>query len=298
MDEIRTRKENSPIKKRLQASVKVNVNRCGAHSFFGYVTMDKAFPTSNIRMTHFPFPSSSSEYEQAAKSLADKGAEVRLAMVNAMEEMELAKRFEIRGFPTLKYFKHGVIPRDYQGPRKADVSHVFLIFIPFIRCHSFHRNTYTQYYRASHVVIDLGWVDWILSFPCLLNSSLADGNLADVAGQLGQMVELSNQSQPNPGLRPIRTPCTFVKHISLFIHVHFKIIFQVATNASGRGVLRLILQQKRLNLLEILVLCIQLLLLAFPTWEAPLMFCMLYETLARFVLAGRWMSSLAIALGR
>ena len=48
---------------------------------------------------------------------------MRLAKVNAMEEMELAKRFEIRGFPTLKYFKHGVIPRDYQGPRKAEVSH-------------------------------------------------------------------------------------------------------------------------------------------------------------------------------
>ena len=63
------------------------------------------------------------EYKQAAKTLAEKGAEVRLAKVNAMEEMELAKRFEIRGFPTLKYFKHGVIPRDYQGPRKAEVSH-------------------------------------------------------------------------------------------------------------------------------------------------------------------------------
>ena len=72
----------------------------------------------------------------------------------------------------------------------------------------------------------------------------------------------------------------------------------MATNASGRGVLRLVLQQKQFNLLEILVLCIQLLLLAFPIWEAPLMFCMLYEILTRFVLAGRYMSSLAIALGR
>ena len=63
-----------------------------------------------------------SEYKKAAKILADKGAEVRLAMVNAMEEQEIAKRFQIRGFPTLKYFKHGVIPRDYQGPRKAEVS--------------------------------------------------------------------------------------------------------------------------------------------------------------------------------
>ena len=71
---------------------------------------------SHVHLTSFP------EYKQAAKILADKGAEVRLAMVNAMEEMELAKRFEIRGFPTLKYFKHGVIPRDYQGHRKAEAS--------------------------------------------------------------------------------------------------------------------------------------------------------------------------------
>lgn len=74
-------------------------------------------------LPHFP-ATSLAEYKQAAKSLADKGAEVRLAMVNAMEASELAKRFEIRGFPTLKYFKHGAIPRDYQGPRKAEVSHV------------------------------------------------------------------------------------------------------------------------------------------------------------------------------
>ena len=35
-----------------------------------------------------------------------------------------------------------------------------------------------------------------LVFPFLPNSSLANGNLADVAGQLDHMVELSHQSQP------------------------------------------------------------------------------------------------------
>ena len=39
------------------------------------------------------------------------------------------------------------------------------------------------------------------------NSALAVGNLAEVAWQLGNMVEHRNQSQPNQGARPIDTPC-------------------------------------------------------------------------------------------
>ena len=60
------------------------------------------------------------------------------------------------------------------------------------------------------MVVDLGRVDWILSFPMSSKLFPGDGNLAEVAGQLGQMVELSNQSQPNPGLRPLGTPCNVV----------------------------------------------------------------------------------------
>ena len=55
------------------------------------------------------------------------------------------------------------------------------------------------------MVVDLGWVDWILSFPGLPNS---DGNMAEVARQLGQMVEVSNQSELNPVLRPFGTLST------------------------------------------------------------------------------------------
>ena len=40
------------------------------------------------------------------------------------------------------------------------------------------------------------------------NSARADGNLAEAAGQLGKMVEHRNQSQPNPGLRSLGTPCS------------------------------------------------------------------------------------------
>ena len=44
-------------------------------------------------------------------------------------------------------------------------------------------------------------------FHCLPDSAWADGNLAEAAGQLGKLVEHRNQSQPNPGLRSLGTPC-------------------------------------------------------------------------------------------
>ena len=44
-------------------------------------------------------------------------------------------------------------------------------------------------------------------FNCLPNSALADLNLAEAAGQLGKTVEHRNQSQHNPGLSSLGTPC-------------------------------------------------------------------------------------------
>ena len=46
---------------------------------------------------------------------------------------------------------------------------------------------------------------------CLPDSAWADGNLAEVAGQLGKMVEHRNLSQPNPGLTSLGTPCIPMK---------------------------------------------------------------------------------------
>lgn len=54
------------------------------------------------------------EYAKAAKALAD--APVKLAKVDATENKDLASQFDIRGFPTLKYFKNGK-PSDYNGGR-------------------------------------------------------------------------------------------------------------------------------------------------------------------------------------
>jgi protein disulfide-isomerase-like protein len=51
------------------------------------------------------------EYEKAAKTLD-------LAKVDATENNELAKRFNIKGFPTLLFFINGE-PLPYDGPRHA-----------------------------------------------------------------------------------------------------------------------------------------------------------------------------------
>ena len=45
-------------------------------------------------------------------------------------------------------------------------------------------------------------------FHFLPSSAWADWNLAEVAVQLGKIVEHPNQSQPNPGLRADESPCT------------------------------------------------------------------------------------------
>lgn len=51
--------------------------------------------------------------------MAEDKSELLLAKVDATEETELAEKFEIRGYPTLKFFKNGNII-DYNGGRTSD----------------------------------------------------------------------------------------------------------------------------------------------------------------------------------
>jgi len=58
------------------------------------------------------------EYAQAAQDLAEQGSPIKLAKVDATAEKETGTKFDIEGFPTLKFFKNGEAS-EYNGPREA-----------------------------------------------------------------------------------------------------------------------------------------------------------------------------------
>jgi len=58
------------------------------------------------------------EYAKAAKDLAERKSEVKLAKIDATAQKESGTKFNIEGFPTLKFFKDGN-PTEYNGPREA-----------------------------------------------------------------------------------------------------------------------------------------------------------------------------------
>merc|ERR1711944_397988 len=58
------------------------------------------------------------EFVKAAESLITMNIKGKLAAVDATKESKLGKRFEVKGYPTVKYFKKGEFAFDGGNARK------------------------------------------------------------------------------------------------------------------------------------------------------------------------------------
>ncbi|XP_070546710.1 protein disulfide-isomerase A5-like isoform X1 [Ptychodera flava] len=61
------------------------------------------------------------EYEAAASQLLEDEVEGTIGAVDATKETELAKRFEVKGYPTVKYFKDGEFAWDFNGRTQESI---------------------------------------------------------------------------------------------------------------------------------------------------------------------------------
>lgn len=60
------------------------------------------------------------DFSLAAERIANDDNGAVIAAVDATVHRKLSERFDVGGFPTIKYFENGIFKSDYNGKRSLD----------------------------------------------------------------------------------------------------------------------------------------------------------------------------------
>ncbi|KAF7795266.1 hypothetical protein EIP86_006419 [Pleurotus ostreatoroseus] len=88
-------------------------------------------------------------YEEAATTLKERG--LKLAKVNCVDEADLCQANEIKGYPTVRVYRHGEFS-DYPGPRKADSIIGYMIKQSLPAVNEVTTGTFDEFKKADKVV--------------------------------------------------------------------------------------------------------------------------------------------------
>ncbi|KAJ3521521.1 hypothetical protein NM688_g9005 [Phlebia brevispora] len=88
-------------------------------------------------------------YEEAATTLKERS--IKLAKVNCVDEADLCAANEIKGYPTLRVYRHGEFT-DYPGPRKADSIIGYMIKQSLPAVNEVTKDTFDEFKKADKVI--------------------------------------------------------------------------------------------------------------------------------------------------